>query len=71
MVALHKRAGISVGAARAAVEAVALVAGLLLGGPFGIGTFVYAAGIGPAVQASFKVLRTTPTRLPETTTEAV
>ena len=71
MVGLHRRAGISIGAARAAVEAVALVIGIALGGPVGVGTVVYAVMIGPSVQAFFALLRMSPERLPETTTEAI
>ncbi|HVE97641.1 MAG TPA: hypothetical protein VNA12_00485 [Mycobacteriales bacterium] len=69
MVALHVRSGRSVGLARTVVEIVALVVGLLLGGPFGVGTVLYAVGIGAAVQLWFRVLRQTPARLPETTGE--
>jgi uncharacterized membrane protein YczE len=69
MVALHTRAGWSIGTARTLVEATALVAGIALGGPVGVGTALYTVGIGPATQASFKLLRMTPTK--ETTTEPV
>jgi len=71
MVALHVRSGRSVGLARTAVEVVALALGLLLGGPFGIGTLLYTAGIGLAVNTWFRVLRMTPARLPETTGEPI
>lgn len=69
MVALHTRAGWSIGVARTLVEATALVAGIALGGPVGIGTALYTVTIGPATQASFALLRMTPVR--ETTTEPV
>jgi uncharacterized membrane protein YczE len=69
MVALHTRAGWSIGWARTLVEASAFVVGLLLGGPVGVGTAFYTLAIGPATQASFKVLRMTPVR--ETTTEPI
>ncbi|HVE64792.1 MAG TPA: hypothetical protein VNB94_13455, partial [Mycobacteriales bacterium] len=71
MVALHLRTGWSVGLARTAVEAVALAVGLALGGPFGVGTVVYAVGIGAAVQTWFRLLGLTPSRLPETTGEPI
>ena len=71
MVALHVRSGRSVGLARTVVELVALVLGLALGGPFGIGTVLYAVGIGAAVQAWFAVLRLTPSQLSETTGEPI
>ncbi len=69
MVALHTRAGWSIGLARTLVEATALVAGIALGGPVGVGTALYTVSIGPATQASFALLRMTPVR--ETTTEPV
>lgn len=69
MVALHSRAGWSIGVARTVVEASALAAGILLGGPVGVGTAIYTLTIGPATQASFRVLRMTPVR--ETTTEPI
>jgi len=69
MVALHTRAGWSIGWARTLVEASAFVVGLLLGGPVGIGTALYTLSIGPATQLSFKVLRMTPVK--ETTTEPI
>lgn len=71
MVALHVRSGRSVGLARTVVELVALVLGLAMGGPFGVGTVVYAVGIGAAVQLWFRVLRQSPARLPETTGEPI
>jgi uncharacterized membrane protein YczE len=67
MVALHTRAGWSIGLARTLVEASALLVGIALGGPVGVGTALYTVGIGPATQASFRLLRMTPTK--ETTTE--
>ena len=64
MVAIHLRTGWRVGTARATLEAVVLVLGVLLGGPVGIGTVLFALGIGPAVQVAFRVLRQTPVRRP-------
>jgi uncharacterized membrane protein YczE len=62
MVAIHQRTGWPVGAARAALECTVLLAGILLGGPVGVGTVAFALGIGPAVQLAFRVLRQTPVR---------
>jgi uncharacterized membrane protein YczE len=62
MVAIHVRTGWRVGTARAVLECVVLVLGVLLGGPVGIGTVLFALGIGPAVQVAFRVLRQTPVR---------
>ena len=64
MVAIHQRTGWPVGAARAALECTVLVIGVLLGGPVGVGTLLFALGIGPAVQVAFRVLRQTPVRRP-------
>lgn len=44
------RRGLSIRMARTGVEATVLVLGLLLGGPVGVGTVVFAFGIGPLVQ---------------------
>ncbi len=62
MVAIHQRTGWKVGTARAALECVVLVLGVLLGGPVGIGTIAFALGIGPSVQLAFRLLRQTPVR---------
>ncbi|HEV2889906.1 MAG TPA: hypothetical protein VGX28_05975 [Frankiaceae bacterium] len=69
MVALHTRFGWSIGWARTLVEASALVAGIAMGGPVGVGTALYTVSIGPATQASFRILRMTPVK--ETTTEPI
>lgn len=60
MVALHTRTGWRVGSCRAMLEAAVLVLGVLLGGPVGVGTVMFAAGIGPAVQIAFRVLGQSP-----------
>lgn len=52
MTGLNERYGISIRAARTAVEATVVVAGLALGGSIGAGTFLFAFGIGPMVQFS-------------------
>jgi uncharacterized membrane protein YczE len=49
MTGLHHRTGRPVGPLRFAIEASVLIAGWLLGGPVGVGTFVYAIAIGPIV----------------------
>ena len=64
MVAIHERTGWQVGTARAVLECVVLLLGVLLCGPVGIGTLLFALGIGPAVQVAFRVLRQTPVRRP-------
>ena len=64
MVAIHTRTGWRVGTARAVLECAVLVLGVLLGGPVGVGTVLFALGIGPAVQVAFRVLRQTPVHRP-------
>jgi len=64
MVAIHARTGWRVGTARAVLECTVLVLGVLLGGPVGVGTVLFALGIGPAVQVAFRLLRQTPVRQP-------
>ncbi len=59
MTGLVARTGLSVRLVRTSIEATVLIVGWLLGGTVGIGTSVYAFGIGPLVQL---VLRLTPKR---------
>ena len=49
MTGIHHRWGLPVGPVRAVIELSVLGAGWLLGGPVGLGTVVYALGIGPIV----------------------
>lgn len=60
MTGLVARSGLSVRLVRTAIEVTVLGAGWLLGGTVGVGTVVYALGIGPLVQL---VLRLTPRRV--------
>ena len=57
MLGLNKRFGISVRLARTIVEVVVMAVGLALGGTVGIGTFVFALGIGPMVQVTLRMFR--------------
>lgn len=59
MTGMVARTGLSVRLVRTSIEASVLAVGWLLGGTVGIGTLVYALGIGPLVQL---VLRITPQR---------
>jgi uncharacterized membrane protein YczE len=52
MTGLHHRFGWSIRRARTTVELTVLVAGYLLGGTIGLGTVLFALGIGPLVQVS-------------------
>ena len=57
MTGLVARTGLSVRLVRTSIEATVLAVGWLLGGTVGVGTVVYAFGIGPLVQL---FLRLTP-----------
>ena len=57
MIAVATRSGLRVGVARAVIEGSALLIGILLGGSVGIGTLVFALGIGPAVDVAFQIFR--------------
>jgi uncharacterized membrane protein YczE len=59
MTGLVARTGLSVRLVRTSIEATVLTIGWLLGGTVGVGTVVYALGIGPLVQL---ILRVTPQR---------
>jgi uncharacterized membrane protein YczE len=65
MLVTSSRLGVRIGAARAGVEIAALLVGFALGGTVGIGTLVFAAGIGPAVELSFWLLALTALAVPE------
>ncbi len=60
MTGLVARTGLSVRLVRTSIEATVLTVGWLLGGTVGVGTVVYAFGIGPLVQL---FLRITPGRV--------
>jgi uncharacterized membrane protein YczE len=60
MTGLVARTGLSVRLIRTLIEATVLTAGWLLGGTVGVGTVIYAVGIGPLVQL---ILRHMPRRL--------
>lgn len=49
MTGIHHRWGLPVGPVRAVIEVGVLAIGWMLGGPVGLGTVVYALGIGPIV----------------------
>ena len=57
MLALTKRTGRRVSLMRALVELSALAIGFLMGGTVGLGTLVFAFGVGPAVELGFRLLR--------------
>ena len=55
MVMLSRRARMRIGVARAIIEGTALLAGIALGGAAGLGTALFAIGIGPAVDLAFRI----------------
>jgi uncharacterized membrane protein YczE len=55
MTGLHHRFGWSVRRARTGIELTVLVVGFLLGGTIGLGTILFAFGIGPVVQVFLRV----------------
>lgn len=59
MLVVSRRLGVRIGVARTGIELGALALGFVLGGTVGIGTVVFAAGIGPVVEVSFRLLAKT------------
>jgi uncharacterized membrane protein YczE len=55
MTGVHRRFGWSIRRARTLIEVIVLVAGWSLGGTVGLGTVVFAFGIGPVVQVALGV----------------
>ncbi len=62
MLAIKRKTGWSIRAARGSIEVTVVTIGWLLGGPAGIGTLVFALLIGTAVQWGFKLFRVDPHR---------
>jgi uncharacterized protein len=60
MLVASRRLHVRIGVARTGIEVAALLAGFALGGTAGVGTLVFALGIGPAVEGSFRLLARTP-----------
>jgi uncharacterized membrane protein YczE len=55
MTGLHLRFGWSIRRARTGIELAVLLLGWLMGGTVGLGTVVFALGIGPLVQAALRI----------------
>jgi uncharacterized protein len=49
-----------VGLVRAVIELCALACGIVLGGTFGVGTLIFALGVGPVIEAAFWLLERSP-----------
>ncbi len=71
MLGLNKRFGISVRLARTVVEVIVMIIGIFLGGKIGLGTFVFALGIGPLVQITLKLFRMSNTQVVAAEGEAI
>ena len=70
MLVTSRGLGIRVGTARTGLELAALGVGFLLGGTVGVGTLVFALGIGPVVEVSFWLLGRTPLAAPAVASSA-
>jgi len=57
MLAIQRTTGVSLRAARGAIEIVVVLIGWLLGGPLGLGTVIFALLIGPSVQWACKLFK--------------
>lgn len=57
MLGLSRVTGRSVRLVRTIIELAALLAGVLMGGQVGLGTLIFAFGVGPVVQASLRLFR--------------
>ncbi|MES1246964.1 MAG: membrane protein [Actinomycetota bacterium] len=55
-----RRTGVRIAIVRGSLELCALVVGIVLGGTFGVGTLLFAFGVGPVIEASFWLLERTP-----------
>lgn len=71
MLGLNKRFGISVRLARTTVEVVVMLVGIALGGHIGLGTFVFALGIGPMVQITLRLFRMSASKIEAAEGEAL
>lgn len=71
MKSLHRRFDIPIAWVRLAMEATVLVAGIALGGRAGIGTVLFALGVGHAMSWSFTAFSTMDRRARDTTAQAV
>lgn len=64
MTGLHRRTGWPIWIVRTGIELIVLIAGIVLGGQFGVGTILFALLIGPMVGVTLPLLR-----VPETPKE--
>ena len=59
MTGLQKKTGFSIALIRGAIEIIIVSCGWLLGGTVGVGTLLYALGIGPAVALGLNIVKKT------------
>jgi uncharacterized membrane protein YczE len=59
MTGLQKKTGFSIALIRGAIEIIVVSCGWLLGGTVGVGTLLYALGIGPAVAFGLNIVKKT------------
>ena len=71
MLGINKRFGVSVRLARTIVEITVIVIGIFLGGSLGLGTFVFAFGIGPLVQITLRLFKMSPSDVEAAVGEAL
>ncbi len=71
MLGLNARFGISVRVARTVVEVTVMIVGIFLGGSLGVGTFVFAFGIGPLVQITLSLFKMSPSQIRDAEGEAL
>ena len=71
MMGINAKFGVSVRAARTTVEVTVLVVGVILGGGIGVGTFVFAFGIGPLVQVMLGRFKMSPSLVAAAESEAM
>ena len=64
-----RRTGVRVAVVRGTLELCALVVGIALGGTFGVGTILFAVGVGPAIEWSFRALERSPIAVTEVSPE--
>ena len=57
MTGIQKKTGWPIGRVRIGIEIIVLILGIILGGTFGIGTIIFAVGIGPAVAISLGIAK--------------
>jgi hypothetical protein len=59
MTGLQKKTGLSIALIRGAIEFFVVICGWSLGGTVGVGTLLYALGIGPAVAFGINLIKKT------------